>query len=317
MVEIISSGLVVLDFFAKTVEEIPGKGGVRLFEESAVDIGGNAVNSAVTASLLGASAGVVGRVGDDLFGRILRERLRKYSLDLSGLVIDESRPTSVSYILVAKDGEKRVLHTYGANSAFCPADIEFGRFPSAKVFLLGGYFAMPSFRGEEAGEVLKEARSIGLITAVDTTGGGELTVVGDLLPLLPHTDFIFPNLGEARTITAETEPERMARRLIEMGVKHACIKMGLEGCLISDGRRTLHIPAFEVESVDAIGAGDTFVGAFLFALSRSFPLEECGRLANAVGAMCVSHIGATSGLRSLDETRRFVEETPVRSPFNR
>ena len=72
------------------------------------------------------------------------------------------------------------------------------------------------------------------------------------------------------------------------------------------------IPAYEVSPVDATGAGDAFVAGFLAGVVRGYGLEEAGRLANAVGALCTQAIGCTAGIRSLEQTQRFQRRTPLR-----
>jgi sugar/nucleoside kinase (ribokinase family) len=81
------------------------------------------------------------------------------------------------------------------------------------------------------------------------------------------------------------------------------VKTGPRGCVVN-GRE---IPGFVVDAVDTTGAGDCFAGAFLAGIHHGLSPEECGRLANAVGAMNVQHLGATTGVRSLEETRTWMK----------
>ena len=72
------------------------------------------------------------------------------------------------------------------------------------------------------------------------------------------------------------------------------------------------IPAFQVETVDALGAGDSFVAGFVAGLSKGWDLHRTARFACAVGAMCVTALGATPGIRSLEETEAFIRQTSTR-----
>jgi len=85
------------------------------------------------------------------------------------------------------------------------------------------------------------------------------------------------------------------------------LKMGEEGCYIRNSQAEIRIPAFDVPVIDAVGAGDCFAAGFLAGIVKGWDLETTGRFANALGALCVTALGATSGVRSLEETLRFIE----------
>jgi sugar/nucleoside kinase (ribokinase family) len=72
------------------------------------------------------------------------------------------------------------------------------------------------------------------------------------------------------------------------------------------------MPAFQVEAVDATGAGDAFAAGFIAGVYLGWPLRETARFANAVGALCVTGVGASGGVASMDETLAFMARTPTR-----
>ena len=91
------------------------------------------------------------------------------------------------------------------------------------------------------------------------------------------------------------------------------LKMGIDGCLVmNSGRQSFRIPAFEVAAVDATGAGDAFAAGFIAGIWKGWTLEETARLANAVGALCVTQVGAAGGLKSLAETLEFMDVAGLR-----
>jgi sugar/nucleoside kinase (ribokinase family) len=89
------------------------------------------------------------------------------------------------------------------------------------------------------------------------------------------------------------------------GVRDIVVKTGPEGCIVNGER----VPGFVVEAVDTTGAGDCFAGAFLAGLGRGLPVWECARLANAVGAMNVQQLGATTGVRGYEETLEWMKSS--------
>jgi sugar/nucleoside kinase (ribokinase family) len=89
--------------------------------------------------------------------------------------------------------------------------------------------------------------------------------------------------------------------------------MGVAGCLVAtrDGE-AIRLPAFQVDAVDATGAGDAFVAGFMAGIWHDWSLEKTAHFANAVGALCVTGMGASGGVRSLEETLEFMDATPLR-----
>ena len=85
-------------------------------------------------------------------------------------------------------------------------------------------------------------------------------------------------------------------------------KNGEAGCKIYSGDEVIEAPSFQVEEVDPTGAGDTFAGAFLAVLVEGKSLAECGRFANAAGAMSVRKQGPMEGAPSREELEAFLEQ---------
>jgi ribokinase len=80
------------------------------------------------------------------------------------------------------------------------------------------------------------------------------------------------------------------------------IKLDAEGCYLDDGKKTVTVPACKIQVVDTTGAGDTWFGALLTALSHQMPLEQAGRFANRAAADCCTALGASAGVKSFEET---------------
>jgi sugar/nucleoside kinase (ribokinase family) len=104
----------------------------------------------------------------------------------------------------------------------------------------------------------------------------------------------------------------MAARLREAGPSVVAVKLGEAGSFVDGPEWRGYIPAFAVQVVDTTGAGDAYCGGFLAAVLAGRDLEDAGRFASAVGAMCVTAVGGATGLRSTAETLAFIERTPLR-----
>ena len=105
----------------------------------------------------------------------------------------------------------------------------------------------------------------------------------------------------------------MAEFFIGLGAKNVVIKLGRRGAFFREaGGRSYRIAAYEqVKAVDTTGAGDAFCAGYLCGLAQGWGMEECGAFANAVAAHCVTQIGASAGIRPMEQIRRFMEQSPA------
>mgnify|MGYP000026494408 CR=1 FL=1 len=305
MPQVACVGILVADVVAYPVAAYPDRGVCVHVQRMELHVGGCASNTVLALAKLGIDTVVIGKVGNDPFGDFLVGELQRHGVHIEGIRRTSEAGTSSTMVMVHPDGERSFIHSMGANALFSPDDIDWVLVQGCKVFHLAGAFLMPALDGKPAAQVLQRARSMGLITCLDTTWDATGGWMRTLAPCLPHLDYIVPNYGEASQLTGETEPERIADRLLEAGVGTVVIKMGGEGCFVKNREVTFHLPAYPVPVVDALGAGDCFSAGFTAGLALGWDLERTTRLANAVGALCVTQLGATTGVRSLQETLAF------------
>ena len=118
-------------------------------------------------------------------------------------------------------------------------------------------------------------------------------------------DSAFVSVGGAMVLPeldGETgSPEKMAQALHKMGAANCVIKLGAQGCYVSADGIEAHIPSFPCRCVDTTGAGDTFVGSFLYAKSQGWDTLVSARFACAAGSVAVEHVGANTAIRSKDQ----------------
>jgi len=133
------------------------------------------------------------------------------------------------------------------------------------------------------------------------------------LIVLPHLDLLFGNRDELARVTGAEDPPRMAAHLRELGVGTVAVKLGEDGAYVDGGNWRGRVPAFSVEVVDTTGAGDAFCGGFLTGYLAGWDLERTTRFANAVGAMCVTAMGGSTGISGMDETLHFMDTASLRT----
>ncbi len=102
-------------------------------------------------------------------------------------------------------------------------------------------------------------------------------------------------------------------RLLELGVGGVVLTMGGDGSLLTTARERVHLPAHNIEVVDTSGCGDAYCAGFIRALRLGWTPAECMKLGNAAAALVAQGLGSDAGIRDLDDTLRFMRETPLRS----
>ncbi|MDX1615139.1 MAG: carbohydrate kinase family protein [Candidatus Promineifilaceae bacterium] len=310
---VVCLGIMVADLVGRPVATVPPPGSLSLVDEMGLYQGGCAVNAAAALVRLGVPAQVVGMLGDDLLGHFVRQALTSRGIGVAGVRVTEEAGTSATMVMVDPDGERRFIHYIGANGALTLDDIDFEMMRSAAIVHIAGALVMPGLDGPPMAQLLRRLQAANVVVTMDTAWdatGGWLDV---LEPCLPHVDYFLPSLAEARALTGHSDPNAVAQALLDLGVGTVALTMGAAGCLVVAGSGdTLRQPAFAVDVVDATGAGDAFAAGFLAGLWHDWPLEETVRLASAVGALCVTEMGAEGGITSLAETQAFMETTPRR-----
>ena len=309
MPDVACLGILVADLIAKPVDAWPERGKLVLCDQTEMHTGGCAANTGVGLVKLGCEVGVLGKVGNDGFADFLVGRLQDYGCDCSGIVRARDASTSCTFVMVHSDGERSFIHNCGANGRLRPEDVNWDIVRASKILHLAGHNLMPGFDGGPAGSVMRRAKELGLTTCLDTAwdaSGQWLTLVE---PSLRHTDIALPSYEEARMITGRDDPRDVAQVLLDFGIRIVGLKMGIEGCYIRTAEgEEVRLPIYEVETVDATGAGDAFVAGFLRGVLEGWDIERTGRLANAVGSLCCTGIGTTQGIRGWDETLAFMRK---------
>src|SRR5262249_46475051 len=141
-----------------------GPGELVLADRLLLTLGGCAANVAVDLTKMGVRAEVVGRVGNDVFGRIVADLLRENHVDVTGLRVSPDYDTSQTLIVNVTGEDRRFIHTFGANAGFSAADIPLDKAKRCQVLYLGGYLLMENVRAEELLPVFRDARASGTRT---------------------------------------------------------------------------------------------------------------------------------------------------------
>jgi len=306
--DVASLGITVGDIRARPVDRMPERGRTVLAEDMELHLGGLAAVTGATVARLGGRVCMLGAVGQDVIGDFALAELRSAGVDTGGVKRVSTAMTSVTMVLISSDGERSFIHYRGANNEFTESDVDFDLIASSRVFHHGGPFLMKKYDGVPAARMLERAQSAGCVTSVDTAWDSSGRWMELLGPSLKHVDFFFSSIDEAREIIGKHDPADMADVCIECGVKTAVIKMGPDGCYLKDRSGTeLRMPAHNVPVVDTTGAGDAFVGGFLYGFTRGWDTEETLRFANAVGGLTCMRLGGAAAIGSVELVHAFMQ----------
>ncbi len=310
--DVLCAGIVVADHVSSPISHLPAEGELVLADRLVLTIGGCAANVAIDLVKLGVPAAVVGRVGGDVFGRIVADILRENRVDVSALQISPELETSQTLIVNVAGQDRRFIHTFGANGALRAADVPLERVATSRVLYLGGYFLMAGMQQDELIPVFDAAQRAGAKTVLDVVTPGPADYLPRLQKILPYVDVFLPNDHEAELILGEKDALRQAERFHQMGARTVIITKGDRGSvLVADGVR-LRAESYRMPFVDGTGGGDAFAAGYIDGLLRGLDEEGCLRIGSAVGASCVRAIGTTTGVFTRPELEAFVRENPLR-----
>ena len=310
MFDVSCIGVITADVFAKPVEVLPEKGLLGKVDQIQLSVGGCASNAAIDLAKLGLKAQLFGQIGDDSFGRFTKSEIENAGVNTEGLKIGKTAQTSSSVVAVSADGERSIIHCFGANAEFCLADIDFEKIRRAPTLLIAGTFLMPSFDGEGTAELLRKASAEGILCCLDTAWDPSGVWMDKICGCLSYLDWFMPSYEEAVMLGGKKDPEEIAEVFISLGAKNVVIKLGAKGCYVKPQKCAGFYKGTynKVPVLDTSGAGDSFCAGFLAGLSAGWDVEKCAQFANAVGSMCVGQMGTTAGVGSKAVTLAFIEK---------
>jgi sugar/nucleoside kinase (ribokinase family) len=306
MSQVCCLGILVADVVGKTIEAFPSTGTLATVDRIELHVGGCAANTSVALTKLGVETAILGKIGEDGFGQFLAGTLERHGVDMRGLIRDSIAATSATMVAVNGEGERTFLHYPGANAVFRAADVFWPAIEAAPILHVAGPFLMPNYIGEGNTAVLKQAKAWGKTTTLDTVWDPTGRWMSVLAPCLPYLDYLLPSWEEAKRLTGRDTPQEIAQVFLDGGVGAVGLKLGENGVYIRTASGDeFSVPAYPVQAVDSLGAGDAWVAGFLCGLTYGWDLEKTARFANATGACAVQALGATTGIRSFQETYTF------------
>lgn len=267
-----------------------------------MNAGGAPANVACAISKLGGNATVITKLSNDIFSNFLIDAFKKYNIDTSNIVIDEKEKCGLAFI---KDGKYSFYFNGCSSVKLNKKDINIKLFDKDSIthfcsLCLGNYPSL--YATKYALEHTKGLVSFDVNLRENIWSDKEL-MIERVNEFIKYSDILKLSIEELFRVTNINNEIEAIKKIIKENdkVKVIIITKGSEGVTSYDrSLKTINIKGLKVKEVDTTGAGDTFIGAFLYYIQRFNKnlddIEEALAFANKASAYKVSHKGTMEGM---------------------
>jgi len=318
MTDVTTIGEVLIDFTPSGVSPQ----GNPLFEQNP---GGAPANVAVCLSRLGCSAAVIGKVGADQFGEFLKNTLDRAGVLTEGLVRTERCGTTMAFVHLSETGDRSFsfYRNPGADLLLEPADLKLELIDKCSIL----HFGSVSMTGEPSRSATLEAvgyaREKGKIISYDPNLRLNLWSSPEearnrIMAAVHMADILKVSDDELLFLTGEKDMETGAKTLMtDYNIKLVLVTAGPRGAHAFSSQGSAFHPAYSVKTIDTTGAGDAFIGGFLYQLIKSGrepesltqnELKEFLAFGNAVGSLVTTRKGGIPAMPDINEVEACMAE---------
>ncbi|WP_285727846.1 5-dehydro-2-deoxygluconokinase [Psychromicrobium xiongbiense] len=284
-------------------------------------LGGSPSNVAVAAARHGRRTGVITRTGDDPFGTYLHRELRKFAVDDAYVTPVPGLQTPATFCAI-KPPHDFPLYFYGrfptAPDLQIQADeLDLDAIREARIFwsTVTGLCQEPSRSAHLAAHQARPRTGLaaGQYTVLDLDyrpmfWASEEQARTEVAKILPQVTVAIGNDQECAVAVGPGTPDEQADRLLGAGVEIAVVKLGPEGVMAKTRMERVVSAPVPVETLNGLGAGDSFGGAFCHGLLAGWPLSEVLDYANAAGAIVASRLSCADAMPTPEEVLSLLAE---------
>lgn len=276
----------------------------KLVTDYSVEMGGSCTIFACQAAKLDLKTVTVGKVGNDYFKNIILETLKDAGVILDFLTVTDKYKTGISVALT--NGEDRSIFTYsGTIDVLDKDDINIELIASSRHLHIGSYFLMKKFTRNLL-PILKEIKKNGTTVSLDTNWDPDEEWDNGIWNVLPYVDVFLPNENEVKAITGEVDIEK-AIHLLKKEVPILSVKRGKDGASTYADNKIVHKRSIDVSKIDAVGAGDSYDGGFIYGYLTGKDIQTCTQLGCICGSLNTRAVGGTKGQPRLKELMEYLQ----------
>jgi ribokinase len=270
---------------------LPLPGETVIGHQSFITLGGKGANQAVASAACGATTHFVGRVGADLFGRMVRDGLDGRQVQIDELRVIDDATTGLATICVEDSSKNCIVVVPGANARLQPGDVQelAPLIRDAAVIVLQCEIPLETvYRTIELAAAAGNPRVI--LNPAPYRGL-------DLGRIAGRVAYLVPNETEASriggmSVDTVNQAQDCASWIHGQGVECVIITFGAQGCVVADDQPARHYSGHRVAAIDTTGAGDAFVGCLAASLANGRSREESVRRALLYSALSTAQRGA-------------------------
>ncbi|XP_012068437.2 probable fructokinase-5 [Jatropha curcas] len=318
-----SSPLIVC-FGEMLIDFVPDVAGVSLAESGGFikAPGGAPANVACAITKLGGNSAFIGKFGDDEFGHMLVNILKKNGVNSEGVRFDENARTALAFVTLKKNGEREFMfyRNPSADMLLKESELNLDLIKQAKIFHYGSISLITEPCRSAHMAAMKAAKAAGVLLSYDPNLRLPLWPSSDaarkgIKSIWKEADFIKVSDEEVAFLTqGDPSKEEVALQLWHEGLKLLVVTDGEKGCRYFTKSFKGKVAGFSVKTVDTTGAGDSFVGSLLCSVAKDTSifdneekLKEALTFANACGAICTTQKGAIPALPSPSDAQALIK----------
>jgi ribokinase len=260
--------------------------------------GGPVATALVALSRLGIRCMFHGIIGDDEPGSKIRRSLITDGIGVEGLIERDHAASQVAFIAIdEKTGTRTIFWKRPSGEELRPDELGSPFLHQSNFLLLDGLMKDVSLFAA------KKANSLKIPVMLDA---GRLRE--GMVDIARSSDYIIASEEFAKDLGWDGDPEILRKNLASLGSGVITITLGKRGSITYLNNEMIHIPAFDVETVDTTGAGDVFHGGYVFGLLNGWNVEDTVRFASAMAAMKCTKIGGRAGIPTFEGVIQFLSE---------
>lgn len=288
------------------LDELPARNGGTRLNDLSWQGGGKVSSGMVAAARLGARCALGGVLGDDIFGRFCYQDFIRHNINVGNIRIQPGCNTGLSVVISEKKSQTRtILFRAGQTRRLSEEEVDWSYLKTAKYL----FIADASPLTQQAVDI---ARSNGVKVFIDADYYSD--ALYEMIPRIDYfvgSEFVFDGIFPGSKEKGLENLQEECAKLMDMGPEAVVFTFGEKGCIGLDRDGYFHLPAFQVEARDTVGAGDVFHGAFLAALLKGYSLKECARYASGTSAIKCTRIGGRAGIPNETVLEQFLRDGTI------
>lgn len=315
--DVVALGELLIDFATQSTDEDG-------YPTMAAHPGGAPANFLAALAKFGAKTALLGKVGSDTFGQLLKNTLQQAGIETKGLVETEDTFTTLAFVTFNDRGDRRFAFARkpGADTCLQFEELDLGLIDETKIFHFGSLSLTHEPARSATYRAVAYAKERGKLITYDPNlrkplWEDEATCKEQLLWGLSQADVVKISEDEVEFLFG-LDPRQGADHIRQaFGVKLVFVTCGPRGCYFSNGKACGTVPALEKEvPVDTTGAGDIFGGSSVFGLLRlgkdpqdltEQELRDVVTFACASAGLSTARPGGISSVPSYEEVTKHIE----------